>query len=202
MQGRLRGAVTKATMATLGALVALALGAGSAQAAAPLIESAEVTGVGTTSATFEATINPNGALTRYRFEYGPEDCSTSSCTKVPAVEAQIPAGSSPVVVSPLTVEGLSPQTLYHFRLVTKNPTVSESPDRVFATYGASLEGLPDGRAYERASPVNKDGGDAQAQSSLVKAALAGDGITFGSTVGMPGGKGAGACRPTSLRATR
>src|SRR5690349_13843555 len=50
--------------------------------------------------------------------------------------------------------------------------------------------LPDARGYEQASPTNKDGGDAVGTVALVKASPSGDGITFGSTFGMPGGKGA------------
>jgi hypothetical protein len=183
-------------MAAVGMLLALALFSASARAAAPLIESSGVSGVTSTSAVLEAKINPQGALTRYRFEYGPEDCSAAPCTSVPEKEGTIPAGSSPVVVK-VPAEGLKPATLYHFRVVAKNPAVSEGPDRVFATLGQTFEGLPDGRAYEQASPLNKDGGDALLHQSLVKATPLGDGITYASNFGMPGGKGAGGI-PTFL----
>ena len=51
-------------------------------------------------------------------------------------------------------------------------------------------GLPDGRAYEQASPTDKNGEDAEGQFGLVKAAVAGNAISFFSTFGIPGGKGA------------
>ena len=44
--------------------------------------------------------------------------------------------------------------------------------------------------------MNKDGGDAEGEQALVKAAADGEGISFGSTFGIPGG-GAQGCRPTS-----
>jgi hypothetical protein len=183
-------------MAAIGALSAMALFATGARAATPLIESTQASGVTATGAVLKAVINPQGALTRYRFEYGLVDCAVGPCAKAPKVEGQIPKGSSPVAVE-VPVEGLSPATLYHFRVVAKNPEVSEGPDRVFATLGQTFEGLPDGRAYEQASPLDKDGGDAELQQSLVKATPTGDGITYGATVGMPGGKGAGSI-PTFL----
>jgi len=65
-----------------------------------------------------------------------------------------------------------------------------SGDRVFATRSASFSGLPDGRAYEQASPTDKDGSDIQGYIPLIKATESGSGITFESTFGVPGGKGA------------
>ncbi len=74
--------------------------------------------------------------------------------------------------------------------MAKNPEESQGTDHVFATFGQTLEGLPDGRVYEQASPLNKDGGDAQQHQSLTKATPSGNGITYGSAFGMPNGKGA------------
>lgn len=55
---------------------------------------------------------------------------------------------------------------------------------------AAVPGLPDGRVYEQASPTNKNGNDAMGEVPTVKASASGDGITFASTFGIPGGKGA------------
>jgi hypothetical protein len=68
------------------------------------------------------------------------------------------------------------------------PTVG--PDRFFATRALPLAGLPDGRAYEQASPVDKNGGDAIGTVPQVKAPPQGGAIAFSSTVGIPGGVGA------------
>jgi hypothetical protein len=160
----------------------------SAWAAAPVLKKVGVSEVGTTTAVFTAEINPEGAGTHYRFEYGTASCS-GSCASVPVGEGEVPAGSSPKPVE-APVSGLNPLTIYHYRLIAGNGTVTTGADHIFATYGPSLEGLPDGRAYEQSSPVNKDGGDAVGQRSVVKATEDGNGISFGSTFGMPGGKGA------------
>lgn len=54
-------------------------------------------------------------------------------------------------------------------------------------YGANL---PDCRAYEQATPVNKDGTNAQLTYNSVQAAADGGGVTFVSQAGVPGATGA------------
>ncbi len=178
-----------AAIATSLVLVCAGLGAANASAAPPQITATKVSEVGTETATFEAELNPGGEDTHYRFEYGTSDCAKSACARVPVPDADAGEGSSAVVVK-APVTGLTPGTLYHVRLVAHNATVIKGPDHIFATHGASLSGLPDGRAYEQASPTEKNGGDVTGRVSLVKAAEGGGGITLGSTFGIPGGKGA------------
>jgi hypothetical protein len=178
----------------IGALAALcfcAITASSASAVAPTISEAKVSGVTSTSATLEAKITPDKNLsTAYHFEYGKANCSKSACTKTPIPDLTLAAGSSPATVK-VTVEGLVPASVYHFRVVAKNTSgTTTTPDHVFATNGAPVAGLPDARAYEQASPLDKDGGDAVGDVPLVKATAGGGGISFGSTFGIPGGKGA------------
>ena len=164
--------------------------ASAATAAPPQVAKPSVSQVSATAAILEADINPQGLPTHYHFEYGPEPCASAACTVVPVPDAELAGGSSPVRVK-VPVEGLSPATVYYFRVVAGNGTTTTSPGRIFATYSATiLEGLPEGRGYEQASPVNKDGGDAVGSVPLVKAASDGSAISFGSTFGMPGGVGA------------
>lgn len=129
------------------------LAVSSVSAAAPTIVKTGVSEVTTTSATLEAEINPQGKVTKYRFEYGTADCSVNPCTKT--FEGKIPAGSSPVVVK-VKLEGLTLGTIYHLRVVVKNGETINGSDRIFATYSV-FDGLSDNRFYEQASPVNKDG---------------------------------------------
>jgi phosphodiesterase/alkaline phosphatase D-like protein len=69
-----------------------------------------------TSAVLNATVNPNeGAVSDCHFEYGP---TTGYGTSVPC-SALPGSGSSPVKVS-ASVTGLSPNTTYHFRIVSTN----------------------------------------------------------------------------------
>ncbi len=173
------------------ALCAWVMLIGTAAAAPPTIAKTTASKVTSTTATLEADVNPGGKLTRYHFEYGTADCAFSPCASIPIPEGEIPAGSSPVRVT-ATVEGLAPGTVYHFRATAKNGEggTIKGADRIFATLSGSFEGLPDARVYEQASPVDKDGGDAVGIPALVKAAIDGSGITFASTFGIPGGKGA------------
>jgi sugar lactone lactonase YvrE len=83
-------------------------------------------------ARLNAEIRPNGSATTYRFEYGP---TTSYGTNVPSPNAAIGSGTSAVVVSEL-VEGLKPETTYHFRVVATNAEGTRTgPDRTFTTLG-------------------------------------------------------------------
>jgi hypothetical protein len=50
--------------------------------------------------------------------------------------------------------------------------------------------LPDCRAYEQATPIDKDGSDAQSAPNAVQAAADGHSITFFNSAGVPGGVGA------------
>jgi sugar lactone lactonase YvrE len=160
-----------------------------ATAAPPLLSEVHVAAVADTSAVLRATIDPKGLATAFRFEYGTESCATSTCAVVAA--GSIGAGSSAVIREALPA-GLFPGTLYHFRVIAEHavePSVS-SGDRVFATRTGVFSGLPDGRAYEQSSPVDKGGGDVLGDVPTIKATGSGGGITFSSTFGLPGGKGA------------
>jgi hypothetical protein len=83
-----------------------------------------------TSATLNGRVNPDGQnITECRFEYGP---STSYGSSVPC--ASLPgSGSTPVGVS-AKISGLTPNTEYHFRVVTKSSGgIDEGPDISFRT---------------------------------------------------------------------
>jgi hypothetical protein len=197
MKGRRRrGRCIRLAMCALAALSVWMISAEAAVAAPPQITNSGAAKVTSSSATLTADINPQGKPTRFHFEYGTADCTSNPCTSIPIPEGEIPAGSSPVHVE-VTVEGLTPAAIYHFRTLAKNGEQAKGPDRIFTTRGSPSEGLPDNRAYEQSSPVDKDGGDATGKVALVKAADNGSGITFNSTFGIPGGKGAQAL-PTYL----
>jgi hypothetical protein len=141
---------------------------------------------------------------------GPQPAS-----KAPASPVAIGSGVSPVAVG-VKVTGLSPSTHYRFRIVATNAVGTAEGERdssdeeiphSFATYappqvfsgqcpgnealrsGPSAE-LPDCRAYEQASPVNKNGGGIMGKAPITRASEAGDAISFESPAGVPGGEGA------------
>jgi hypothetical protein len=80
--------------------------------AAPIVATQPVTGLGLSSATLNATVTPNGAVTTAAFQWG---TSTSYGNTTPSV---VLSGANQPVSSGLT--GLSPATLYHFRVVATN----------------------------------------------------------------------------------
>ena len=164
--------------------------------------------VSDTSAKLMAQLNPNGEATTYHFEFGDQgSCSSNPCTSVPVPDADAGSGAGAIPVSE-AISGLTPLTTYHFRLVATNPSSPPGgdvgPDVSFTTYPTPPDfdscpneafrtgpgaNLPDCRAYEQASPVNKNGADVNAEVDLLRASTAGDAITFYSNGGLPGGVG-------------
>jgi DNA-binding beta-propeller fold protein YncE len=142
----------------------------------PTIDSTSTGSVTSESADLRASINPNGEGTTYHFEYG---TSTSYGASTPEVD--IGSGQTDQTVTQV-VTGLRPNTTYHFRVVAHNITGTETGHDDTFVYDMAIGGLPDGRAYEMVTPVEKAGsvvgGDAIAAdgSSLVgysEAAFAG-----------------------------
>jgi hypothetical protein len=176
-------------IAVLFAITAWMTMAASAAAAPPQLDKVHVSEVASTTAVLEADINPQGKATGYFFQYGIADCASNPCTSVPTPEAKLPAGSSPVHVE-VKIEELSAESVYHFRLLAKNGEQTTGSDHVFATLSSIFKGLPDDRAYEQASPLDKNGGDAQGRPSQVKSSIGGNDISFGSTFSMPNAVGA------------
>ncbi len=162
---------------------------------APVIVSSGVVNISATSADFRAQINPGGGETRYRFEYG---TTTGYGADAPVPDGDIGHETSDVAVSQ-HIQGLAANTLYHYRLVARNPlgTVA-GPDHTILTQPVSGAGgqdtcpnaairaaqhaaaLSDCRAYEQVSPIEKNGGllTEEWQSSLD-----GDSISWGSNQG-------------------
>lgn len=128
-----------------------------AQAAAPpTIESESVYEVTLDGATLQAQLNPEGSETTYSFEYGTSAAYGST--------APVPAGPAGSGTSAETVEarlkGLTAATVYHYRvLVTSGGVTVYGADKSFTTFGVEPSTLPDERAYELVSPVNKNGGE-------------------------------------------
>jgi Tol biopolymer transport system component len=152
---------------------------------APSIDSASVKDLGASSGDLTAQINPNGADTTYRFEYG---TSTAYGTSVPVPDGDLAAvhGDETVTVH---LTGLQANIVYHFRVVAQNGVgVTTGVDHTFVYTSAS--GLPDGRVYEQVSPTDKDYTDALGGPGEVQASPSGDGVTFFSISPFPGVPGA------------
>jgi hypothetical protein len=136
----------------------------------PAINGEWVIDVGTAEATLKGQVNPENSPTTYRFEWG-TDASYGHVT----AERAIGSDNTGHLVS-LVLDDLAPGTTYHYRVVAGNGIgETEGPDHTFITYpqraaakadcpnqafrsGASAD-LPDCRAYEMVSPVDKNGSD-------------------------------------------
>jgi len=96
----------------------------------PEVQTLVATVVGRTTATLNATVNPNAtSVNECRFEYGTTTSygSSAPCASLPG------SGTSPVQVS-AALEGLSANTTYHFRIVATNAGgTSEGEDQTFKT---------------------------------------------------------------------
>jgi sugar lactone lactonase YvrE len=164
----------------------------------PKIKASFIAKVDLDSATVEGLINPNSdpnaaVETTYFVEYVSEEDFKASgyanATKAPAGGQAIGSGTKDVKVAQL-LSGLPSGATYHSRIVAENEAGSvEGPDMTFTTFLEAVSGLPDGRAYEQATPVDKGGASAQGHIDYVRAARSGGGITFFSNGGIPGGEG-------------
>jgi hypothetical protein len=153
---------------------------------APVVSGSTTKQVSATEAVLSAQVNPGGAPTTYRFEYG---TGTTYSQSTP-VSAPIGADNEPHEVS-ARIEGLAPGTTYHWRAVATNSVTTFGPDQTFTTFlAAPVGGLPDGRVYEQVTPVDKYGAEAQGRLDVVQAALDGSAIAFFEQSAFPGSEGA------------
>jgi len=136
----------------------------------PVVSGEAAFNIAYTEATLKALVNPEGFATRYHFEYGIEDAHENS---TPEIEVGSPGDRSNHAAL-ANLEGLTPGTAYHWRIVATNssgtaegeehvlttylePSVAPCPNDAFRT--GSGAALPDCRAYEMVSPVDKNGGN-------------------------------------------
>jgi hypothetical protein len=99
-----------------------------ALAAAPTATTGGASGVGRAAATLSGTVDPGGAATSWRFEYG-----TTTAYGLESGGGDTTAGSAPEAVS-AQLSGLSAGTTYHYRLVATNADGAVTgADRTFRT---------------------------------------------------------------------
>lgn len=115
---------------------------------APQIKEVRVLEADQNSATLEARINPSGAPTTYRLEWGSTVAYGSS---VPAdFSPFVGEGENAIRVS-ATISGLSGGSTYHYRFVARNEAgITLTPDQTVETLDSC--GLPAGRCFEMVSP--------------------------------------------------
>ncbi len=174
--------------------------------APPLISEEAVQTASRTEAMLIFKVNPRNFATTYHLEYGkagqPYELSTN--------ERGVGADGTDHALT-FTLEGLTPGTAYHWRIVASNldpafpgTGVTNGAEQKFHTHGSlalntscpnqafrtgSAATLPDCRAYEMVSPVDKNGGDIaaflgfgagefKARAAFDQAALDGNKLTY------------------------
>jgi hypothetical protein len=190
----------------------------SALAAAPEVVEESVSNVTTTSATLRAEVNPNGASTRYRFEYATSEVAllAGDGEVLPASqspEGEVGAGDEGAVVE-AQPQDLQPQASYWYRVVAASSEGEASSCQApgtcpsFATRPVGSEFmLPDSRAWELVSPPpGKNGATALAApisegGSLIQAAEDGGSFAYG-MIGSVEAKPAGATNYSQVLSVR
>jgi hypothetical protein len=152
-----------------------------------LIRGASISNVSATTGTLAATINPGSTPTSYYFQYGTGTAYGQDAPAAPG--ASIGAGAADVEVPTVTVRGLVPDTLYHYRVVAVSEAkpgeleTVRSGDYTFTTQAAGgAFALADGRQWELVSPASKLGAEIFDPEGfgfgLFQAAATGDGIAY------------------------
>jgi hypothetical protein len=114
---------------------------------APVVSTAAATNITGTGMQFNGSVNPNGLATTYHFDYG---TSTGYGQSTP--NSSVAIGGSVVLVN-AAVAGLTPGTLYHFRLVATNSGGSSSGHDTSALTGVSPVTPPTVATTTAASPT-------------------------------------------------
>lgn len=170
----------------------------------PAIDSQYAISVGAEEAVVRAEINPFFFTdATYFVEYGTSPCSAGGCQTVPAADLTAKPSNLPVRTAGVFLRDLSPGTTYFFRFVAQSggggPVVG--PDSTFRTFATGSVApcpndvfrigpgalLPDCRAYEMVSPLDKNNGDvvsaftASAEpTAFYQAAITGTRFTYSS----------------------
>jgi WD40-like Beta Propeller Repeat len=141
----------------------------------PVVESESVSKVTSSTATLRAQINPNGSPTRYAFQYITDAAYQENepaerfagATEAPFGGALLGSGQDPLDAG-VSLLGLTPETEYHYRAIATSNCDPDDEAKVceaigagdaFRTYPTEAPGLPDNRAWELVSPVQKQGGE-------------------------------------------
>jgi hypothetical protein len=162
------------------------------------------TDVATQEARLGARINPEGQATTYHFEYG---TTIAYGADAPVPDGEIDSGRV-VVPASAHIASLTPGTTYHYRIVATNATgTTDGEDGTFTTYPAQQQGgecpnearreeqnstyLPECRAYEMVSPLDKNGADIEARGQQTVSSSDGERVAYAALAGFAGTTGTG-----------
>jgi hypothetical protein len=110
-------------------------------ASSPTVRTGATTIATSTSVVLHGTVNPNGSAASYQFNYGPTSAYGLSTT------TQSAGGGSKTVSVQTTLRGLTPGTVYDYRIVALNTSgAGIGANRTFKTTGAPPAGVVTGPA--------------------------------------------------------
>jgi hypothetical protein len=116
-----------------GTAMAQTISAATVSANQPSVITQAASNVAPTGATLHGTINANGAVTSYHYEYGRSIAygSTTPTTTSGSLDSADPA--------PASLSGLTPATTYHYRIVASNAKgTTDGTDLAFTTAAATV----------------------------------------------------------------
>ena len=136
--------------------------------AAPMVEEESFADVGSGSAELRARINAENSPSEYRFEYATSaEYATDSKYSATTPATSLGAGHE-AVGTPARLDGLAPATEYDFRVTATNAAgeSAQGNDMTLKTLPSGVLGLPDGRVYERVSPVEDENANVYAPNAV------------------------------------
>jgi len=145
------------TIALLASLIGLT--AGPALAAAPTATTGDASALTDTQASLAGTVNPQGELTSYAFQYG--------TTTAYGQQTALTAAGSGTAETPVRADlaGLTSGTTYHYRVIATNASgTTVGADRTFRTSGTAPAPPPAPAATTGGAAV--DGGSATLSGSV------------------------------------
>lgn len=164
----------------------------------PEVTAQYATTVGLEEAVVQAEINPRFQATTYYVEYGLANCAANPCTAQPAPPGAPLGGSegAPVTTAGVRLQGLEPGTTYHYRFVAVGDGAEpiHGEDMTLTTHRAGPLALPDSRAFEMVSPVDKNSGEVAplggTDNRLLQASRNGKALSYWSQTAFADPKGA------------
>jgi hypothetical protein len=160
----------------------------------PGLAASFVSEISTSSVALNAVINPRGSPTTYHIDL----VSAAKFAESEFANAiEVPVGgnflgeSEEEIEVQQVLEGLDPGSTYVAAVVASNGTGTVFGEPVhFKTFSVSAPALPDDRAYEQVSPVDKNAAPVQGYEGVSIAATGGNAVGYYETTGDTGLEGA------------
>ena len=170
---------------------------------APVITTGAATLVGADRARISGTVNPEGSLGRYQFEYGPTTAYGKTTPSATAV------GSEVIKVAE-NITGLQPATTYHYRFsATSIGGTTHGPDMTFTTGPRPMGGIPAGEsaAQRRDASIESNAGalrspSAKAHSCCARGSNRGFALSWSRSAKLPSTSSEARRRCSSYTSTR